>query len=385
MSELYLIGFAQSIFFMLLILTKKKVELKDLILSSYILILGLNLIFIYWDQTGFHQKNPVIILVDLAYWTLLGPLLYLYIELSAVKRQVFKWKHLVHLLPLIFILIAFSKYFSSDFEGTFFEYQENSILFYAGLIVWMYNSPIYYILSLIKLRSHKKRIKKYFATPKNVDLKWLNYLVHGFAIFLFFLLFKGFILRILNIDLNLNSYHLTWAVMVIYIFGIGFFGYKQKGIFSDFEAEDLEVKEIKISENEKTNFPKEQYLKSSLKDEEARRILTSLEKIMQAEKPYLEYDITLPKLAQLVGTTSHKLSQVINENYKLNFFEYINKFRLNDVKTLLKNPEKASEKIMALAYDCGFNSKSAFYNFFKRETKLTPSEYRSEHLHLVEA
>ena len=383
MNALYLIGFVQSIFFMILILTKRKVELKDYILSLYILILGLNLIFMYLSQIGFHQRKPMIIILDFAYWTLLGPLLYLYIEFSTSKKPVIKWKHVIHLFPLIFILLAFSDYFLTGYNETFYSYQNDSIIFNAGYIVWMYNSPVYYILSIFKLRPHRKRVKEYFSSLKDVDLKWLNYLVHGFAVFLFFLLFRGYLFRILNMEVTINRYHFTWLIMVIYIFGIGFFGYKQKGIFSDLESVGkgkLEPEKLNTVSNEPL---KEQYLKSGLKDEEAKQIQERLVTIMRSEKPYLEYDITLPKLAQQLDTTSHKLSQVINEKYNTNFFEFINRYRISDLKKLLTEPKNANVKIMALAYDCGFNSKSAFYAFFKKETSLTPTKFRQKKLGLT--
>ncbi len=378
MNALYLIGFVQSLFFIVLILTKKKLQLKDFFLAAYILILGLNLMFMYWNETGYHNSNPVIIILDFAYWTLLGPILYIYIDLATSVKQKLQWKHLIHLLPLVFILIAFSDYFKEGANTNFFAYKSTSTLFMAGYFVWMYNSPIYYIILIFKLRRHKKQIKNYFATTKDVDLKWLNYLLHGFAIFLFFLLFSGLIIRGLKLNVSIDTYNFTWLVMVIYIFGIGFYGYKQKGIFSDYEA-------IQSKEPDDEEKIKDQYKKSGLRAEESSMIQESLEYIMSKEKPYLEYDITLPKLAELINTTSHKLSQVINEEYHANFFEFINRYRLDELKILLKDEANADIKIMALAYDCGFNSKSAFYNFFKKETSLTPSEYRNKHLSLVEA
>ncbi|MCK5029116.1 MAG: AraC family transcriptional regulator [Bacteroidales bacterium] len=386
MNALYLIGFVQSIFFIVLILTKRKKQLKDYLLSGYILILGLNLIFMYWMETGFHDTNPLVIILDFAYWVLLGPLLFLYIEITTAKKPKLKWIHLIHLFPLVFILIAFSDYFRTGLNSSFFNYRSNSPLFIAGYLVWMYNSPIYYIILIFKLRKHRRNIKTYFSTPKNVDLKWLNYLLHGFAVFLFFLLFSGLIIRLLKLEVTLNSYHFTWLIMVIYIFGIGFYGYKQKGIFSEFEIKNNEEPiDEKIKETEQNlRSNNRQYLKTGLHDEEALIIQKQLELIMKRDKPYLDYEITLPKLANLLNTSSHKLSQVINEKYNTNFFEFVNCFRLNDLKILLTKTENAEIKIMALAYDCGFNSKSAFYTFFKKETSLTPTEYRNKQLATVE-
>ena len=391
MNALYLIGFVQSIFFIVLVFSKKKVHLRDFLLSSYLLILGLNLIFIYWHQTGFHDNHPIVIILDLAYWTLLGPILYMYVEITTSGKPKFKWKYLIHLFPLVFIFISFSGYFFAGLNTSFFEYRSNSPLFIAGYIVWMYNSPMYYIILIFKLRSHKRKIKHYYSSSKFVDLKWLNYLVHGFAVFLFFLLTNGYIVKLLNLDLVIDSYYFTWLVMVAYIFGIGYFGNKQRGIFAESEIKTKQVQTGKsnnlkgfISGSEAISHSKSQYSKTGLSNDEAILIKNRLVELMNSQKPYLEYDLTLPKLAMILGTSSHKLSQVINEKYTLNFFEFINKHRVADIKKLLKSASNAEIKIMALAYDCGFNSKSAFYTIFKKETSLTPTEYRNKHLSFVE-
>ena len=188
----------------------------------------------------------------------------------------------------------------------------------------------------------------------------------------------------LGIEHTISSYHYTWLIMVIYIFGIGYFGHKQRGIFNEqeFQNEQVDTERMKVGNGQQNG--KSQYLKTGLSNDEAEYIQQSLDNIMHNEKPYLGYNLTEAELAGMIDTTSHKLSQVINERYGLNFFEYINKHRVKDVKKLLKSPSKADEKIMALAYDCGFNSKSAFYNFFKKETSLTPSEYRSKNISTVE-
>jgi len=209
MNALYLIGFVQSLFFIVLIDSKKKVEIKDHILSAYLLILGFNLIFIYWNKTGFHDKNPSIIILDLAYWTLLGPLLYIFVDLTISKNSKLNTKHLIHLFPLVFVFISFSEYFYLGMKENFFEYQNDAVLFNLGYFVWMYNSPVYYIVLIFKQRRHKKTIKGYYSSQQDVDLKWLNYLVHGFAVFLVFLLSSPYIYMALGIEHTISSYHYT--------------------------------------------------------------------------------------------------------------------------------------------------------------------------------
>jgi len=97
---------------------------------------------------------------------------------------------------------------------------------------------------------------------------------------------------------------------------------------------------------------------------------------MQKDKPFLESEITINRLADLLGTSIHKLSQVINEEHNRNFFDFINYYRINEVKKLLSDSTIDDFKIESIAYDCGFNSKSSFYAIFKKHTHLTPTEYR---------
>lgn len=188
-----------------------------------------------------------------------------------------------------------------------------------------------------------------------------------------FLLLKSYIAKLIGNYSFLNSYHYAWFILVIYLFGIGYFGYKQKGIFgeilADIDSNSSIIKNNQAINNQNRNkdIEKNQYLKSGLTDEEAGQIKTKLEKFMLENKPYLDYNITLPKLAYSLDTTPNKLSQVINEKYNSNFFDFINKYRISEFISLLNDPSKNDEKIMGLAYDCGFNSKSAFYNFLKKK------------------
>ena len=97
---------------------------------------------------------------------------------------------------------------------------------------------------------------------------------------------------------------------------------------------------------------------------------------MEINKPYLETELNLVGLAEKINTTPHKLSQVINEKLNLNFYDFVNNYRIEEVKEALSNPENWNLKIISIAWDCGFNSKSVFYNTFKKFTKQTPSQYR---------
>ena len=117
------------------------------------------------------------------------------------------------------------------------------------------------------------------------------------------------------------------------------------------------------------------YGKSGLQTEEAEAIRSKLEGHMQKNKPYLENKQSLKELSTHVGVSSNYLSQVLNELIKRNFYDYVNGYRLEDFKALVKDPKNQQFTLLSLAYQCGFNSKTTFNTFFKKATGQTPSQY----------
>jgi AraC-like DNA-binding protein len=95
---------------------------------------------------------------------------------------------------------------------------------------------------------------------------------------------------------------------------------------------------------------------------------------METEKPYLDDALTLQKLAEKISIPEKQLSILINQSAGKHFFDFINEFRINYAKTLLK--EQPQLTVLEVLYEAGFNSKSSFYTAFKKETGITPTDYR---------
>jgi len=91
-----------------------------------------------------------------------------------------------------------------------------------------------------------------------------------------------------------------------------------------------------------------------------------------------ESDLSLSTLASQTNIPSHYLSQVINEKMKCSFLDFVNGYRVNEAKRMLKDDKYENHTIIALAYEAGFNSKSAFYSAFKKHTGLTPSAFKKQ-------
>ena len=92
-------------------------------------------------------------------------------------------------------------------------------------------------------------------------------------------------------------------------------------------------------------------------------------------KPYLDANLSLRSLADQMEIHPNHLSWLLNESMGENFNEFINHYRIENFKSLTKDPENSKITIMGLAYESGFNSKTVFNTCFKKETGLTPRQY----------
>jgi AraC-like DNA-binding protein len=118
------------------------------------------------------------------------------------------------------------------------------------------------------------------------------------------------------------------------------------------------------------------YQSSTLDTKKSTEIFNSLENYFQKEKVYLNPNLKLQMVASTLKVTSHSLSQSVNENCKQNFQQYLNSFRINEAKQKLSSSNHRNITISSIAYECGFNSISAFNTAFKKIVHQTPSQFR---------
>jgi AraC-like DNA-binding protein len=187
----------------------------------------------------------------------------------------------------------------------------------------------------------------------------------------------------------------------LFVVFIGYFGIKQVGIFthqeqlyaapnnvflqnneaSDLVDNNLEINGLQIEPEENTSTElatletaKKKYSKSGLSETLAIKAHEELTALMSKEKLFTASELTLADLAIKLNIHPNYLSQVINEKEGKNFYDYINSLRIEEFRRLVLLPENKKYTILALAYDCGFNSKSSFNKYFKKATDLSPSE-----------
>ena len=124
-------------------------------------------------------------------------------------------------------------------------------------------------------------------------------------------------------------------------------------------------------------FEKESQLRkrSPLNTNDNSELIGKINKLMTEQKVYLDCELTLGKMADLLQTNEHELTTVLNGQMNTNFYKLINDYRIKTIKQKLQEPNSRNFTIMASAYESGFNSKSTFYRIFKEYTNMTPKEY----------
>jgi AraC-like DNA-binding protein len=232
----------------------------------------------------------------------------------------------------------------------------------SGLI--LFHALIYAVASYLKIRRHRKNILLFSSATSEINLSWLENIIT-------LILTMSVIFSIYNLAFNASSLNLYInCIFLVAIFTIGYYSLKQKEIFPVNEKHRNEI----ISLNEET--PSAEMKRKIIADEELVRLKSKLTELMRSQKPYLDSELNLIKLAEITNITPHQLSYLLNTGFNESFFLFINKYRVEKAKELLLKEEMNNLSILGIAFESGFNSKTSFNSTFKKITNQTPSEFK---------
>ncbi len=134
-----------------------------------------------------------------------------------------------------------------------------------------------------------------------------------------------------------------------------------------------QVKQMALVQQE-LEETKRKYSRVATSDDELKRLFTRLEVLMLGEKPYLNQDLKLSDVAARLDVSTVKLSQMLNVYAKTNYYDFVNRYRLDEFKIRHNDPHYANYTLLALAESCGFK-RSSFFATFKKVEGVTPMEY----------
>lgn len=119
----------------------------------------------------------------------------------------------------------------------------------------------------------------------------------------------------------------------------------------------------------------EKYRGAKVPETQSALIINELKRCMEEKKPYLNAELKLADLASEINYPLHEISQVLNQDLNQSFSDFVNKYRVEEVKKRMEDKAYAKFTFIAIAQQCGFNSKTSFYRIFKNETGKTPADY----------
>ncbi len=346
--------FLMLLFSIFLITVKTKRRLPNYLLATMLLLVA-------FDLTGFFawkwiSGNDVLVILKTASSLLQMPLFFIYLVSVCYANFKLRPAHLLHGLVCLLFIFIFSLTNVSERSVFWFEI--------TGELQWV----VYMLASFRELFRYKKIHQENHAFPNSKAYKWLfqftviSAIAHSLVTFRW--LFSAFNWDIAVLNLNIG---ISISILLITTWFV-FKALYNPDLFTDV-ATKLRPLKAKIKSGDVLH-------QDDFNQKKKEKLLI----YMEQEKPYLDFDLTLQKLAFQIDIIDKELSILINHHIGQHFFDFVNEYRVNEAKRLLGNPDKKALTILEILYQVGFNSKSSFYTAFKKITGKTPVLYRKERL-----
>jgi AraC-like DNA-binding protein len=293
---------------------------------------------------------------------LIAPLSWMYAATLTGRNVYVRFKWAIHFIPFL-LIILFSLTVGAGQTGKGFIHDHKKILYiiFWAMVVLQFAGYQYDIQK--KWMKHRQLIQQEVSNIENVNVSWVQfYLIVLLLISLFFLVSLFTAIHWEHIRLLSKA---TALVFSLSVFALCFMGILQRDIFDTIKKDKLP--ELSVADQAP---PPVQLTKPD------QPLIDKLVGYMTAKKPYLNPELSLNTLAKELKISRGQLSQLINDGLGENFYDFINKYRVEEVKKLMADPEMAHFNLLGLAFEAGFKSKSTFNLIFKRFTGLTPTEYR---------
>jgi len=347
------------------VLPAKHLQPRRLLSFFFILIaLVLTSTLIVWNgelKTIAINQTPWVVSLLAACLLLQGPLLYFYLRSLSQSVRLLRWINLVHLIPALLAVLLLVSFGIDSLEWqptTHLEGAEKLVVAIVWALVKI--SPVLYIIAsgIAEFRL-RQQMRDLYSSIADSELKLADAVLAGFCLHwcwsLIAYLLEGFVSASVSDTLGIMDNYLT-AILVNTLFIFGLINTRQL----------LDLQVVTVAR------PVQPAKMDSKVD--------IIEKAVHQDKLFLEPNLNLERFAEQIGLKPRDVSAILKIHYQSNFFEFINRYRVEEAKRLLLLPELKDETILEIIYKSGFNSPSAFHRFFKRMVGMTPTEFRQRGL-----
>ncbi len=359
---LILVGAVHGLFLsVLLLLTRKSNPTSRVLLAMVLIFYTLPVLRVTLFDMGLANLYQwPFFSVELLYG--LGPSLYLYVRTLTRPDIRFKAIDCLHYVPVLLELLYYYSPWYREVNQYLIVKPENiyDVLWLLQQFGALISVLIYIALSIKVLIAYAQWVKNNYSDDHQKNLDWLQKPVLLYS--MFFLLW--FSLRSYDVIAYADQLHMSIYYPLLLLLSFTTYWIGTKGFLWT---------QMTFKQNPEIQPPKQAVSVDQGQDQAA---YERLDQHMQTAKPYLINDLALGDLATMTGMNPRQLSRVINQQAAMNFYDYVNQYRLREFKHQLSIDH--DQRILDLAYACGFNSKSTFNHLFKKHTGMTPSAYKKQ-------
>ena len=350
------VGFSQAILGGMMMMLKKKAALSDKILAVWLFCFAFQQLVSILNRRFILTAFPITPFVY-------GPLLYIYVHsLIRDKEGLKRWYIAMFIPALVFTVLAivfrekqillYDSFLSVDGSGALrFSYAACVIISFI----------VYPIATFAEIDAHRRELKNVYSyTSRRITLGWALFVSISFFVFYFGIFVLGLV-RVLTVGFPVDPEFIGYGVMLFYSFAFSIFAYQQERIYPRGMAEVSKA-----------------YRSSGLDQREETELAGRLTRLMEDKKLYLNSCLSLMDVAEALTVPRHYITQVLSRQLATNFYSFVNTYRVREAVRRLESENHRNDKLLSIAYDSGFNSKSSFNAAFKTVTGKTPSEFRQK-------
>ncbi|WP_422862024.1 helix-turn-helix domain-containing protein [Flagellimonas sp. W118] len=292
---------------------------------------------------------------------LFGSTIYLFTRSSLMNRY-FVRQDLVHYVPALFYILFVIFYFMAPSDKVIVEriktgelYRMVSVFVGIGLFI----NSTYWILSLRQFFQFRRTLKNELSYTIKTQFFLYFLIAIGVCLLVWTIIY---VISLLGLQtLERDARQLIWLSIAFIILFIAYYGMIAPDLFR--------IKSLQLSQK---------YSQSKLTNADLDQLKVKLENIMVSKKPYLNRKLLKAELAEMLGINNPELARLLNERIGMNFFDFVNYYRIKEFIVLARADKAQNLTFFGLAQEVGFNSKTTFNKSFKNLIGLSPSEYFSQ-------
>jgi AraC-like DNA-binding protein len=357
-----LLGALQGLLLTAVLATKRTNRLANRLLAVAMFAFSLHLASAVYLAAGYERVFPHFFGIAYPLPFLYGPLVYLYAVTAADRTRRLRWRDALHLVPFAAaVLLGLPVYLMSG-EAKLGFYDDIRAGIRPGWLdvadpAKLVSGVVYATATVVFLVRHRDQVKASYSSLEHVNLTWLLWLGGAAA--------GIWSIAVVAELLGKSGDNYVVLALAVLVYAIGYLGLRQPEIFR-----------FEVAQSPSADQPAPRYERSGLSDREAERLRDALTATMDRDRLWRNSNLTLADLAARLDTTPHRLSEVLNGQLGQTFYDFVNGYRVRDVQNQLALESARNMKLLSLALDAGFASKSTFNEVFKKHTGTTPSDYR---------